>query len=82
MEADDDGNIPVYWRSHFGPGYQRSDRGRSPRQAVRIVEVDGEANEVELLQGRNVGRRGWLKTRHLRARRRLPAERIIVHTRR
>jgi hypothetical protein len=39
----------------------------SDGQAVRIVEVDGEAHHVELLEGRNVGRQGWLKTRHLRA---------------
>ncbi len=35
------------------------------RQAVKIVEVDGEAVRVELLEGRNVGRHGWLKPRHL-----------------
>jgi hypothetical protein len=35
------------------------------RQAVRIVEVDGEAVQVELLEGWNVGRRGWLKPRHV-----------------
>ena len=35
-------------------------------QAVQIIEVDGEAHQVELQEGRNVGRRGWLKTRHLR----------------
>jgi hypothetical protein len=35
------------------------------RQAVRIVEVDGEAVQVELLEGPNAGRRGWLKPRHL-----------------
>ncbi len=34
-------------------------------QAVRIIEVDGEAHHVELLEGRNAGRSGWVKTRHL-----------------
>jgi hypothetical protein len=34
-------------------------------QAVTIVEVDGEAIRVELLEGPQVGRRGWLKPRHL-----------------
>jgi hypothetical protein len=34
-------------------------------QAVRVVTIDGEAVEVELLEGRYAGRRGWLKTRHL-----------------
>ena len=34
-------------------------------QAVRIIEIDGEAHHVELLDGQNVGRSGWLKTRHL-----------------
>ncbi len=34
-------------------------------QAVRVIEIDGEAHHVELLEGRNVGRRGWLKARHL-----------------
>ena len=38
----------------------------SDGQNVRIIEVDGEAHHVELLEGPNVGRRGWLKTRHLR----------------
>ena len=38
----------------------------SDGQAVQIIEVDGEAHQVELLDGRSVGRRGWLKTRHLR----------------
>jgi hypothetical protein len=37
----------------------------SDRQAVKIVEVDGEAVQVELLEGRHVGRRGWLQPRHL-----------------
>jgi hypothetical protein len=35
------------------------------RQTVKIVEVDGEAVHVELLEGPNAGRHGWLKTRHL-----------------
>ena len=35
-------------------------------QAIRVLEVDGEAHRVELLEGRDVGRRGWLKVRHLR----------------
>jgi hypothetical protein len=34
-------------------------------QAVRIVEVDGQAVEVELLEGASVGRQGWLQPRHL-----------------
>ena len=34
-------------------------------QAVRVIEVDGEAHHVELLEGQNVGRSGWVKTRHL-----------------
>jgi hypothetical protein len=34
-------------------------------QAVRVVEVEGEAVQVELLDGQNAGRRGWLKPRHL-----------------
>ena len=34
-------------------------------QAVAIVAVDGEAVQVELLEGRSLGRRGWLKPRHL-----------------
>jgi len=37
----------------------------SHRDAVRIVVVDGEAVQVELLEGRSGGRRGWLKTRQL-----------------
>jgi hypothetical protein len=35
------------------------------RQAVRIVEVDGDAVQIEVLEGPNIGRRGWLKPRHL-----------------
>ena len=34
-------------------------------QAVRIVQVDGEAIQVELLDGQNAGRQVWLKPRHL-----------------
>jgi hypothetical protein len=34
-------------------------------QAVRIAEVDGEAVQVELLEGASIGRHGWLKPRHL-----------------
>jgi hypothetical protein len=34
-------------------------------QAVRIVEVDGGAVRVELLDGASAGRHGWLKPRHL-----------------
>ena len=34
-------------------------------EAVTIVAVDGEAIQVELLGGPNVGRRAWLKSRHL-----------------
>jgi hypothetical protein len=37
----------------------------SHRQAVRVVAIDGEAVEVELLEGRHAGRHGWLKTRQL-----------------
>jgi hypothetical protein len=35
-------------------------------QAVVIIEVDGEAVHVELLEGPNVGHRGWLRPRNLR----------------
>ena len=34
-------------------------------QAVTIVAVDGEAVQVELLEGPHHGRRAWLLTRHL-----------------
>jgi hypothetical protein len=34
-------------------------------QAVRVVAVDGEAIEVELLDGGHAGRRGWVKSRQL-----------------
>ena len=34
-------------------------------QAVRIVAVDGEAVQVELLDGAYLGRRAWVKPRHL-----------------
>ncbi len=34
-------------------------------QAVRIIEIDGEAHHIELLEDPNLGRRGWVKTRHL-----------------
>jgi hypothetical protein len=37
----------------------------SHRQAVRVIAIDSEAVEVELVEGRHAGRRGWLKTRHL-----------------
>lgn len=37
----------------------------SHHDAVRVVAVDGEAVQVELLEGRSGGRRGWLKTRQL-----------------
>jgi hypothetical protein len=37
----------------------------SHRQAVRIVTWDGEAAEIELLEGRHTGRRGWLKAAQL-----------------
>ena len=33
--------------------------------AVRVVTVDGEAIQVESLEGVNIGHRGWLKPRHL-----------------
>jgi hypothetical protein len=35
------------------------------REAVRIVAVDAEAVQVELLEGRNAGRRGWLWAPHV-----------------
>ena len=34
-------------------------------QTVKIIEIDGEAHHIELLEDPNVGRRGWVKTRHL-----------------
>ena len=34
-------------------------------QAVRIITRDGEAVEVELLEGRHTGRHGWMKTSQL-----------------
>lgn len=34
-------------------------------QAVRVIQVDGEAIQVEILEGPNAGRHGWLKPRHL-----------------
>jgi hypothetical protein len=34
-------------------------------QAVRIVTPDGDAVEVELLEGRYQGRRGWLTARQI-----------------
>jgi len=34
-------------------------------QAVRILAVDGEASQIELLEGPYAGRRAWLKTRRL-----------------
>ena len=34
-------------------------------QHVRIIESDGEAHHIELLEDPNVGRRGWVKARHL-----------------
>jgi hypothetical protein len=34
-------------------------------QAVRVITVDGEAIEVELLEGRHAGRCGWLQRRQL-----------------
>jgi len=37
----------------------------SHHDVVRVVAVDGEAVQVELLEGRSGGRRGWLRTRHL-----------------
>jgi hypothetical protein len=37
----------------------------SDRQPVRIVQVDGEAVQVELVDGAFAGRRGWVKPRHL-----------------
>jgi hypothetical protein len=35
------------------------------RQAVRVVDVDGAAFQVELLDGQHAGVRGWLKRQHL-----------------
>jgi hypothetical protein len=37
----------------------------SHRDAVRVVMVDGEATQVEMLEGPAAGNRGWLKVRHL-----------------
>jgi type IV secretory pathway protease TraF len=37
----------------------------SHHDAVRVVAVDGEAVQIELLDGRSGRRQGWLKTRHL-----------------
>ena len=37
----------------------------SDRLTVRVVEVDGEAVQVELVEGRNTGRRGWLSSLEL-----------------
>lgn len=34
--------------------------------AVQVVDVDGEAVQIELLEGRQAGRRGWLKPSNLR----------------
>ena len=34
-------------------------------QAVMVIEIDGEAVHVELLEGTHVGRQGWLKPRNL-----------------
>ena len=36
------------------------------RQRVSVVVVDGEAAQVEILDGPHAGGRGWLKTRQLR----------------
>ena len=33
--------------------------------AVRVVTVDGEAIQVEMLEGPHIGRQGWLQSRHL-----------------
>ncbi len=72
--------IPVDRRAYdeYYRGYQESDDDAidhafaafewiavEHHQAVRIIEVDGEAHHGELLEGPNVGRRGWLKSRHL-----------------
>jgi hypothetical protein len=72
--------IPVDRRAYdeYNRGFQESDDDAidhafasfewikvEHHQAVSIIEVDGEAHHVELLEGRNVGRRGWLKARHL-----------------
>jgi hypothetical protein len=35
------------------------------RQAVRIVDIDGAAVQVELLDGQHAGIRAWLKVHHL-----------------
>lgn len=34
-------------------------------QAVRVISIDGETIEIELLDGTYAGRRGWVKTRQL-----------------
>ena len=34
-------------------------------QEVRVIQIDGAATQVELLDGADAGRRGWLLTRHL-----------------
>jgi hypothetical protein len=72
--------VPVDRRAYdeYNRGFQESDDEAiehafaafewiavSDGQAVRIIEVDGEAHRVEVLEGRDVGRRGWLKARHL-----------------
>ena len=35
------------------------------RQAVRIVDIDGAAVQVELLDGQHAGVQAWLKAHHL-----------------
>ena len=37
----------------------------SHAQAVRVITIDGETIEIELLDGGYVGRRGWVKLRQL-----------------
>lgn len=37
----------------------------SHHEAVRILVVDGDAIQVELLDGRSAGHRGWLTAKHL-----------------
>jgi hypothetical protein len=34
-------------------------------QMVRVVQIDGAASQVEVLEGPYVGRAGWVPTRHL-----------------
>ena len=57
VEEDDDGNDFLFTTFEWIQVEHH--------QAVRIIEIDDEAYHVELLEGPNVGRSGWLKARHL-----------------